>query len=112
MALVVREGSGCWHVYQTEPWVLVTAFPTREEAAIYVEHGRIRSEPFDVTISSWCPTVLQESFSCVLCKHRLSAGVLAYVRTLRVRDDDRIDLRFEAKCLDHPRSRFDRDDPL
>jgi len=114
MALVVREGNGCWHVYDssTEPWALVTAFAAREAALIYVEKGRIRSDHFEVQIEHWHITTLQETCSCTLCSHRLTGGEQVYTRSLRILSGEKVEMRYEFKCLGHLRTRFDRDDPL
>lgn len=113
MALVIRERNGRWHVYEnsTEPWALVTAFDCQEAAEMYCASGKIRTDEFDVRVGPWVPEVVQEDFKCVTCGNALWSGYSAYVRMV-VTSGAKAEKRFEARCLHHVRTRFDREDPV
>jgi hypothetical protein len=113
--LHVVERNGRWHVYETatEPWVLVTAFHTEDQARAYVGAGGYKADVHDVKVSGWFAAILQEDRSCIDCLRHLQAGGEVHVRSISVLSQKRgTETTFEVKCLIHTRTRFKRDEPL
>lgn len=113
--LSVQERNGRWHVYETstEPWALVTAFRTEEEAKAYASRGRIHAGACEVQVGGWVAETLQENRKCIVCERTFLAGTKTHLRMIRVTSEDKgVDVHYEAKCLDHTRTRFHRDEPL
>jgi len=114
VALTVVEKNGRWHVYETttEPWALVTAFSSEEQARAYAGFG-IHAGPVEVKVEGWVEETLQEDRKCIVCDKRLYGGSKVQVRSIRVISDGlKTKTKYEAKCLEHTRNRFNRDDPL
>lgn len=115
MALQIVERNGRWHVYETttEPWALVTAFPTQDEAKAYIGLGRIHAGACEVKVGGWFPEVIQEDQKCIVCDRKLPAGYQVHLRSIHViSEDNGTTTKYEAKCLGHTRTRFNRDEPI
>jgi hypothetical protein len=115
VSLSVQERNGRWHVYETstEPWALVTAFRTEEEARAYISLGRIHAGACEVQVGGWVVETLQEDRKCIVCERTFYAGSQTHLRLIRVvSEDEGVHAKYEAKCLDHTRTRFNRDEPV
>jgi hypothetical protein len=123
MALQIVERNGRWHVYETttQPWALVTAFTTEDEAKAYIGLGHIHAGACEVRVGGWFPEVIQEDRKCIVCDRKLYAGHQAHLRSISVylrreqsgdHKDNKTETKYEVKCLEHTRTRFNRDEPL
>jgi len=115
MSLTIVEKNGKWHVYETttEPWALVTAYTSEDEAKAYIGLGGAKAGVWDVKVSGWVREQLQEVRRCIVCDRKLAAGTDSHVRSVRITlDKDQTETRYEVKCLEHTRTRFNRDEPL
>ena len=115
MSLTIVEKNGKYHVYETttEPWALVTAYTSEDEAKAYIGLGGAKAGVWDVKVSGWYRNFIQDVRPCIVCNRKLEAGTDAHSRSVQITlDKDRIETRYEAKCLSHRRTRFNRDEPI